>query len=215
LHWPAVMRVLLLAALLTVACGGKTTDDELTPDSGATDTGTTADTSPVLDAAPDLRSCTGPGTCSLVPTTCCGSCSQPTTENMTAVTKGREPEHTKLVCGDGPVGCPACAPAIFDGSVQAWCVGTRCTAVDVRKESLSTCATDDDCMLRYQSCCEPCDENPFDLIALNKSQTAQYRSKVCVGDETCSKCLARYPADASAVCDPATKHCRVKSPMLP
>jgi hypothetical protein len=210
------MRLLLLAALLTVACGGKTSDDDITPgaDSGATDTGTFADTA-TSDAAPDLTRCTGPGTCSLVPTTCCGSCSQPTTENMTAVTRGRELEHTKLVCGDGPVGCPACAPAIFDGSVQAWCVANRCKAIDVRKEPISVCTTDDDCMLRYDSCCEPCTENPFDLIALNKSSSEAYRSKVCVGDETCSKCAARYPADASAVCDPVTKHCRVKSPMLP
>lgn len=204
----------LLLGLLLVACGGKTLEDVQSNTDGGTDSGSVSDTAPA-DTAPDLRSCSGPGSCSLVPTTCCGTCSQPTTENMTSVTKGRESEWSKGVCGPEPVGCPACAPAIFDGSVQAWCVANTCTAIDVRKESVSTCETDADCALRYKDCCEPCEENPFDLIALNPTKVPEYLAKICVGDETCSRCAARYPADSSAVCDPVTKHCRVKSPMLP
>jgi hypothetical protein len=199
------LGVLLLAC---PACGGKTIDIVDEPDA-ASDTGNVADT------APDSRKCTGPNTCSLVPTTCCGTCSQPTTENMTAVTKGLEGEYSKLVCGDGPVACPACAPLIPDNSVQAWCVDSRCKAIDVRKEPVSVCSTDADCMLRHSPCCEPCDENPYDLVALNKTQIEAYRKNVCTGDETCWKCAARYPADSFAVCDPATKHCRVKSPVSP
>lgn len=190
------------------ACGGKTLDVGDEPDAAA-DTGGGGDT------APDLTKCTGPNTCSLVPTTCCGSCSQPTTENMTAVTKGLEGEHSKRVCGGGAVACPECAPLIPDDSVQAWCVASRCKAVDVRKEPVSACATDADCILRHSPCCEPCEENPYDLVALNQTQIEAYRKNVCSGDETCYRCAARYPADAFAVCDPATKHCRVKSPLSP
>ena len=201
-----------------VGCGGRAFDDVATPTDGAV-----SDTSPSLDTGSgssdssptDLTSCTGPNTCSLLPKSCCGGCSGPSVDNMTAVTRGREAEYSKSVCGPDPVGCPECAPAIFDGSVQAWCIKAKCRAIDVRKESVAVCNSDADCMLRHAPCCEGCDENPFDLVALNKAQTSGYRASVCSGDETCSKCLVRYPADASAVCDPATKHCRVKSPMLP
>jgi hypothetical protein len=213
-------RSLILAiGLVLSACGGKTSDDNtLTPDSAITsDTSTSADTAPgTTDAAPpDMTACTGPGTCSLVAKTCCGSCSPPTTENMTAISKGRETEYRNLVCGPDPVGCPDCAPLIPDGSIQAWCVANRCKPIDVKKEPVSNCNTDADCVLRHAPCCEPCDENPYDLVALNPSQVMAYRAMVCVGDEACPRCAARYPADTSAVCDPATKHCRVKSPMSP
>jgi len=204
----------LLLGVLLVACGGKTLDVGEDNDAATTDTGSASD-SGNTDSGRDLAKCTGPNTCSLVPTTCCGSCSQPTTENMTAVTKGLEGEHTRLVCGDGPVGCPACAPLIADGSVQAWCVASRCKAIDVRKEPVSVCATDADCRLRHAPCCEPCEENPYDLVALNPAQIDAYRKSVCTGDEACSRCLSRYPADTFAVCDPVTKHCRVKSPFMP
>jgi hypothetical protein len=210
---PAMRSTALLLGILLMACGGKTLDVDEVSDA-ASDTGGSSD-SGAADTARDLAKCTGPNTCSLVPTTCCGTCSQPTTENMTAVTRGLEAEHSKLVCGDGPVGCPACAPLIPDGSVQAWCVASRCKPIDVRKEPVSTCATDADCMLRHAPCCEPCDESPYDLVALNPTKVEAYRASVCAGDETCSKCLSRYPADTVAVCDPATKHCRVKSPFTP
>jgi len=204
---------MLLAVLLLSACGGKTFDIGETAD-GATSDSASSD-SASSDTALNMTRCTGPNTCSLVPTTCCGTCSQPTTENMTAVTKGLEGEHSKRLCGPEPMGCPACAPLITDKSVQAWCVAEKCTAIDVKKLPLSSCSTDGDCQLRYSSCCEPCEENPYDLVALNHTQTEAYRKNVCSGDETCSRCLAVYPADTSAVCDPVTKHCRVKSPYAP
>lgn len=209
------MRAFLLAVVLTAACGGKTFDGTPDPDA-ATDSASTSDTALATDGGTaDLTRCTGPNTCSLLPKSCCGGCGPLTTDTMTAVTRGMESKYTSSVCGPTPVGCPECAPAIYDGSIQAWCVGSRCAAVDVRKESVSVCASDADCTLRHSPCCEPCDDDPFDLIALNRTQISAYRAQVCVGDETCSKCLSRYPADTTAVCDPATKHCRVKSPMLP
>jgi hypothetical protein len=119
------------------------------------------------------------------------------------------------VCGPEPVGCPACAPLIADHSVQAWCVASKCDAIDVRKLPLSACATDADCVLRHSPCCEPCEDSPHDLVALNPTQVEAYRKNVCVGDEACPRCASRYPADTFAVCDPATKHCRVKSPLSP
>lgn len=203
----------LLLGFMLVACGGKTFEDVGGHGDAAVDTFTPSDNG--LPDAPDLRACNGTNECSLVPTTCCGTCSQPTTENMTAVTKGRETEWSKSVCGPEPVGCPACAPVIPDGSIQARCVAKRCTAIDVRKEPVSACASDADCQLRYKDCCEGCDVNLFDLVALNSSKVNDYRNEVCVGDEACPRCSAAYPPEAKAVCDLATKHCRVKSPISP
>jgi hypothetical protein len=163
----------------------------------------------------DLTSCTGPGKCSLVPKTCCGNpCGAPTPATYESVTKGSEGAHHNLVCGSSPPECPAygCPAPLPEASVMALCRGTtlRCEAVDIREDPVSACATDDDCVLHYSSCCQPCEAPLTDLVALAKTQIESFRKYVCVGDEVCSKCMTYYPAGMTAYCEPATKHCGVK-----
>lgn len=210
------LSILLGLSTLLLACGGKTLEVDPGFDSGTVDDAATTDT------APDLAWCLGAGDCSLLPKTCCGSCSTPTVADMVAVRKGNESKYRDLVCGPTPPACPECAPYIADDSLQAWCIfgsgggsgggapAGRCTAVDVRKEPVSACSTDTDCMLRHSSCCEPCDARRDDLVALSRSSIDAYRSKVCTGTETCSRCMTSYPSDALARCDTVTRHCVVE-----
>jgi len=217
------MRITLVLGLTTLlmACGGKTLEVGPADDSG-TGSDTASDSAATDSGVPvDWTSCTGPGQCALIAKTCCGSCGSPTTADMFAVRKGNESKYRDMVCGPVPPGCPECAPYIADDSLQAWCQfgggsggggapAGKCTAIDVRTETVSACATDDDCILRHSSCCEPCEERRDDLVALGRSSVEAYRSKVCVGDETCYRCMSRYPVDARARCEPKTKHCVVE-----
>lgn len=205
----------LFVTALASACGGRTVDE-----STASDASADGSADAVVDAAPNLVTCTGPGQCALVPVTCCGTCSVPALADYTAVHERKTAEHFARVCGPEPVACPGCAPMKLDDSLQAWCrfpsggggggrpAGT-CTAIDVREEPVSACATDADCVLRHSPCCEPCDEVREDLVALTPSSIEAYRRAVCVGDEACPRCASRYPADARAMCNPTTKHCEV------
>lgn len=210
------LAVPFVFSVLLVACGGKTLDEgEPTTDAGV-------DAAPTTDSgiSADWTSCTGPGQCAVVAKTCCGACSGPSLANSVALRTGFESKYRDSVCGPVPPGCPECAPFIADDSIQAWCQfgaagggggapAGKCTVVDVRTESVSACTTDADCMLRHSSCCEPCEERRDDLVALTPAGLEAYRSKVCVGDETCSRCASRYPFDARARCDAATRHCVV------
>lgn len=202
---------LIFLCLTFLGCGGKTLQEE--PADGGTSDAPSSDTGlPV-----DWTSCSGPGQCVITARTCCGTCGEPTLGDMTAVRADRESSYRTSVCGTEPVACPGCASMKLDDSLQAWCLlgpsGSappgKCTAVDVRTEPVSACATDADCILRHSSCCEPCDERRDDLVALARGSIEAYRSKVCVGDEACSRCMSRYPADAIARCDAVKKHCVV------
>lgn len=216
------MRLIFALALSTLllGCGGKTLVGVDPTDDAATSTDVAGDSAAGDSGVPsNWTRCTGAGQCALVAKTCCGSCGAPTTADMAAVRKGNESVYRDLVCGPTPPPCPECAPYIADDSLQAWCVfggggggGTpagRCTAIDVRTERVSACATDADCVLRHSSCCEPCEERRDDLVALNPSSIEAYRGNVCVGDEACYRCASRYPVDARARCDSATRHCVV------
>jgi hypothetical protein len=114
-------------------------------------------------------------------------------------------DYRARVCSGG-VACPACA-GIPEPSLQAFCLGGQCTAVDVRTSELSACDKDGDCKLRYASCCETCTATPEGLIAVK--DLSGYRDEVCSPNASCPKCLVTYPPNVVARCDPATKHCRV------
>lgn len=207
------LPLVLSFSLLVVACGGKTLESGVDDDDGtdASSDGAITDTG----VPADWTSCSGAGQCALIARTCCGSCATPTVSDMVAVHTGYESKYRDKVCGPTPPACPDCAPYIADDSLQAWCVAGRCTAIDVRKESVSSCTTDSDCMLRHSGCCESCEGRRDDLVALSKASIGDYRAKVCVGDEACPRCMPDYPTDAMARCDIATKHCVVDWVALP
>jgi hypothetical protein len=206
--------VAVLVPAWSGGCGGNVV---ATPDPSPTDGGADSafDTSPP-PLPPEYTACSGPGGCSLVAKTCCGVCGEATVSDMVGVTKTKEGAYRGAVCGMPPPPCPGCASLIRDGSLMALCRGAspRCEAVDIRADPVSVCATDTDCVLQYNTCCQPCEVRSTELIALSTSQIEAFRKYVCVGDEVCSRCATPYPAGATAYCDPATKHCRVKNPSL-
>lgn len=196
-----------LLALATLGCGGKTLIEEPPADASPSD-------GAVTDGGADFTRCTGPGTCTLARKTCCDTCDAVNLETRVGIARSSYDAYLAGLC-TGATGCPPIAcDRIAEPNVQAWCRpsadGSRCAAVDVRSESISACTTDADCMLRYDECCEPCEERFERVIALNRTSGALYREMVCTGTEICARCLAPYPAGTIAVCDPSTKHCRVQ-----
>jgi hypothetical protein len=103
----------------------------------------------------------------------------------------------------------ACAVAI-NPNLAASCENGGCQAWDVRqREDFSGCQTDTDCRLRNGlDCCEPCSGDAYQLIAIRNEGEAGLKAALCTGTETCSKCLAQYPPNASAKC--VSNHCQVQ-----
>jgi hypothetical protein len=201
------MRVAI--ALLLVACGGKTTEGPtVVTDASTTDTTTSTDTGAVTDSAIDFAACTTPGTCVLGGKTCCGVCGAPTLTDVTAVNEKQAAAYQTSICPKAEP-CPDC-PTAIEPNLQAFCRGSRCTAVDVRLDALSSCSTDSDCMLRYEACCECGASGDFNIIALNKTKTGDYMLERCKPMAACAECAPAYPATLRAVCDTATKHCAVR-----
>jgi hypothetical protein len=195
-------RALALVTLLA-ACGGKTTDAFSTTDASVSDTAGSTDASPA-----DYSACSAPGTCILAAKNCCGVCGEPRLTDVNAVNEARVAEYTKAVC-PVPRPCPDC-PSAIQPNLQAFCRSGRCTAVDIRTDALSTCATDGDCMLRYEACCECGASGDFSIIALNATKAGDYARERCKTTTSCAECAPAYPATLKAVCDAVTKHCVVK-----
>lgn len=215
------MRLLSFALWigLLAGCGAKTAESSPGDDAGA-DGGPDGATDSGIDAGEDLTFCTGPGQCAVTPITCCGTCSAPTLGDTKAVRKDKLAVDRSLVCGPTPPPCPGCAVLKLDDSIQAVCrfggggggggaPAGKCTAIDVRKEPVSACETDADCMLRASSCCDVCAPTRDQIIALASTAVPAWRAQVCVGDEVCPRCISVPPPGIAAQCDPATKHCRV------
>jgi hypothetical protein len=228
------ISLLLVLVVGSVACGGKTEDGGGSPDGGGTvDTGGTkpdtafggtdaspgTDTGVPLDGArpdtldEDFTRCSGPGTCVAVPRTCCGSCGAATPDDVIGVDTTRSSAYRTAVCGPG-TGCPACFRPV-DPFLQAFCRAGHCEAVDLHKDAMTACTTDDDCQLRYEDCCESCGAPMEGLIALRRDAVSTYRAEVCAPDAACPKCAVSYPAGARALCDGVTKHCAVGGTPLP
>jgi hypothetical protein len=229
--WPGtwivevLMRAISFSSVLalvvaSVACGGKTSEDGGSLDGGGTDTGGRTDSyldtemrpDEGVDSGVDYTLCTGPGTCVAVPRTCCGSCGVATPADVIGVADTSSSAYRTAACGPGS-GCPACFRP-EDPFLQAFCRANHCVAVNLRTDPMTACATDDDCQLRYEGCCEKCGAPVEGLFALRKDAVTSYRAEVCAPDIGCPKCAVGYPAGARAVCD-ATKHCAVTGLPLP
>jgi hypothetical protein len=201
------LRDALVLAFSLVACGGKTTDDATTDAAAPTDTATSADTR--ADSGVDFAACSQPGTCMLATNGCCGVCGTPKLSDLSPINTARAADFQKFPCSDPSPTCPGCA-TMNDPNLQAFCRGGRCTGVDLRADALSSCATDDDCTLRYEACCECGASGDSNIVAIRRDKLGAYSSERCPPSTGCPECAPAYPSTLRAVCDPTTKHCAVR-----
>jgi hypothetical protein len=109
----------------------------------------------------------------------------------------------------GPVACPACASRL-DPNVQAFCTSGKCQITDVRTDAISKCSTSDDCILRYATCCQPCNGgSPEEVVAVNRAGEGALAIQLCSGSEACDKCLPSFGEGIKAACNASTGHCEV------
>src|SRR5690348_11980081 len=101
-----------------VACGGATVSDVLNGD-GDAGTDATVDSPGGGPPPVSLTKCSEPGSCAVVPRTCCGACGAPSPSDMVGVLASKQGDYRNLVCAGG-VACPACA-GIPDPNLQAFC----------------------------------------------------------------------------------------------
>jgi hypothetical protein len=188
----------LLTALAAAAgCGSSVVD-------GSGGGGTTAGTG-TGGGGSSFDACTGPGQCVLVANGCCGTCGMPGPGSLASVNQAQASAFQMSVCPNPPP-CPECAqqpnPDLF-----AFCEPSgHCLIGDVHTNPVSACTTDADCTLRFGSdCCEACEGNSSQLVALNKN--SDLHALVCAPDTGCPGCVPMYPAGAAAVCDAG--HCAV------
>jgi len=212
--------VLLLAM---VACGGSTSSSEGTggtssggtsgggTSSGGTSGGGTSSggtSSGGTGNVSGLDSCSGPGTCVLFATNCCGGYCDPAAplSGYQAVNEQKVTELEATLC-TGDIMCPGCV-SVDNPANLALCRGQKCQAVDLKKDALSACQSDADCRLRWGSdCCEDCAAFGTDnLISYSASQNLE--AEVCKpGGGACPPCAPPpYPKSVLPVCGP-DKHC--------
>ena len=212
--------LLFVSSLALAACGGQTFDVAPGGD-GDVDSGTGSDSSPSdtsraddgVDAPPpdappvDWTSCGDVTECELTSVTCCGTCGEPTTSDVTAIAKVHDAEWRSAVCGPGPGACPGCASRP-NPDLRVTCTAAHCRVLDVHTDAVSACESDADCMVRAPECCEPCGAvSPYDLVALSRAQLSTYLAETCPsGGTSCPDCAPSYPAGVTAKCDD-TKHC--------
>lgn len=190
----AVLVTLAAASALSPACGGSTEPD-----------GT--------GGVPSYAVCDGPGQCTVLTTGCCAPCGKPTLADVAGVNEERTDEFRAATCDDPQPICPKCALGP-EPNLVAFCESSSCTALDLREHELSSCAKDDDCMLRYPDCCEPCGADPFGLVAIAKAHAADYQAAICRPGEPCPACVPQYPPGYVAGCG-TNGHCEVRETACP
>jgi len=218
-------RYVLGAALLLLACGGSTSSggaggqggsanasgsggsgNVSSGGSGNASSGGSGNTSSGgTGAAAGYAQCSEPGTCTLLPANCCGYCGLAELSQFVAVELGHVQEASAELCPD-PIDCPDCI-TIEEPNYLALCRGGACTAVDLRKDVLSACASDGDCQLRWGvGCCESCGGGG--LVAV--SNKVSFEAEACSTEPApCPPCMPPpYPTTASAVCEAG--HCSLK-----
>jgi len=81
--------------------------------------------------------------------------------------------------------------------------------MDIRKEPITACNSDDDCRLRMGAgCCEACIGDDHDLIAIAKTGEGKLKGLICGPALGCPECSPSYPNDVYAAC--VQGHCAVQ-----
>ena len=162
----------------------------------------------------DTRACAFTQECSLSEKSCCGYCSEQPISEFVAMNGKYTNAFYEELCGGGPIACPDCI-TFYHPNYVARCNAGRCTESDVRSESISSCASDKDCVLRWGGqCCEACASTGYpegsDLVAVNRY--ADFGEVGCSTPIPCDPCAAPpYPQEYLAECGPDA-HCRVVGP---
>lgn len=206
------LSCLVGALAIVVACGGAKATSLDDMDGGVSDGGA-ADAA--NDGAPrprfeDLVTCSAPGQCVLGAKGCCGLGCQPD-DQLVAFRRGEDQDVIAATCDQtGPVACPKCARQL-PGYLQAFCTAGTCAVTDLRKDAISACTRDEDCVLRYGTCCQPCDGGSIEsLVAIRSGAEGELERQICAGTEACDKCLPAFPDGARARCNPTSKHCEIQ-----
>ncbi len=158
------------------------------------------------DAGPSYDACQLPSECVVRPASCCGQCGAATREDIVTLNKDQAAAYQSATCGDS-WGCPACY-MVQDSRLVATCASAKCKLVDLATHSSTTCASDGDCRVRTNACCEcggPVDQ--AHLVAINASKESDFSATVCDPGMGCPECAPTYPAEATAVCNAG--HCEV------
>ena len=204
--WTCVLATVIACGGATASIGGSGSGGD---GGSAGDGGSSSGDSGGKPALADLQSCTAPGQCVLDAPGCCGLNCQPDSQ-LIGVRRGTEQEVVAATCDQaGPVACPGCARKI-DAATQAFCRGGACGVVDLRTDAISACTTNDDCILRYATCCQPCNGGSIDqIVAIDRAGEGELTLQLCVGNESCDKCLPSFPGTMHAQCNTASGHCEV------
>jgi hypothetical protein len=176
--------------------------------------GACASDHPANEPEPDFTSCDVNSDCIVRSESCCGSCGAATRSDALAINKAQAAQYADMAC-DGDKGCPACAPLFIDPTLTATCRKGRCELVDLQKDAVTRCNSDDDCKIRTPDCCE-ChgDSAPGRLLGIASTAERDYAALVCDDAQACPECAAIYPPDVEVSCN-AARHCATHDGRLP
>jgi hypothetical protein len=144
-------------------------------------------------------------------TTCCEGCPLQALQDVSravAFNKNYAPVVTAQLCGQNPLPCPEAACVVAPSYVLPFCIEGRCQAIDIRQDLLTSCGTDEQCRLRWDTGCYEAGGTAIELLVAVSSQV-NYDRTVCGNQMPCPSCVVdAYPANAKAVCGPDF-HCSV------
>lgn len=167
-------------------------------DGGGTATGASPSEEPDEET---LRACRKTSQCTLVPSSCCQPCDEPSASNYEAVVRGYEEAFRAVACPKDTA-CPACETP-FTPHLFAACVAGTCRAVDLKEDPASSCETDSDCTLLPPRCCPRISPNdpPPHAIAINESRAEDFFVSLCAGvNDDGPPCEWQAPAGLNAIC---------------
>ena len=205
-----IFALVVALGSLSLACGGNVAVSSGGAGGSATTTGTGTATSTGTTTSTSTSTGTGTGTgtqsfdacahstdCTVAENGCCGWCGKPSLSQFTAVNKDQLAAFAAWTCPDpGAVGCPNCVEEP-GASLGSHCEAGHCEAFDA--VAMSTCQSDDDCVLRHGTLCCEQDCSDASLLAVSKSAAAQIAAWMCETDEPCSTCPA-MPGGPSPMC---------------
>jgi len=194
------------------ACGGDTTDHAAT-NGGAGGSGGNAGTggSAAVGGTGALPAqwfaCADTSECVVRSAECCEACGIDSASTAIAVNGSALEALSTSLCSAQVEPCPNYDCALFASYVLPFCIEGRCTVIDIRNDLLTSCGTDEQCRLRWDTgCCEACG---LDELLVGVNSQVNYDATVCgAGAGVCPPCAEPYPSAARAICG-ANNHCEV------